>query len=539
MKKKDNEIDYGLEPTVKGLTTVYDVQKKPTEPTVNETIKTGVTGVVPSKNYSQGYFGDFENGNFFSGMFNESGHNKKIDLGYDSQYDKTYLFNYNPKYQQQADKFRGQAQEYGDFEYDYRTDPQFLAMANLYGNNAKKAMDQTLASASAANGGRLTSSAIAAASQAYQDKMANVEQEVPQLRQAAYNMYNDDYNRIRTNMLDAENAGINDYNIWSDNYDRMYTNAWDLINHETNSKLVDSQIRSSDAAIATNDKLADEQVRSGEAVRESTAFNDALLASDKIGSVTKELADMIGVPEGTPMQAAKEFVEKYKLEVGNMLGYIPTGNVTDYGFENGGKTVERENVEGNLAIGQQNANTAAANAATAAKQAQNDYQLGRDQLFYNIAESTGVFPGAYTSSFGYGDYGDKYTLDAQKFAGSVYDSIGGYPAPFLNNLPYYGYPWVPNWQAQTYMAKMNGGSGINYGTSGGTSSGGGTGTSGGTSSGGGTGTSGGTMSTQSALDTVNKGGTYVDKINTAYALAGSGQITESQFNDILKNLGAK
>lgn len=480
MKKKDNEIDYGLEPTVKGLTTVYDVRKKPTEPTVNETIKTGVTGVTPSTNYMEGVIGDIGRGDFFSAGIKESNRNNKIDMGYDSEYAKTNWLNYNPKYQQQADKFRGQAQEYGDFEYDYRTDPQFLAMANLYGNNAKKAMNQALASASAANGGRLTSSAITAASQAYQDKMANVEQEVPQLRQAAYNMYNDDYNRIRTNMSDAENAGINDYNIWSDNYDRMYTNAWDLIKHDTNSKLTDSQIRSNEAVI------------------KSTAFNDALLASEKTGAVTKGLADIIGVPEGTPMQAAKEFVEKYKLEVGNLLGYIPTGNVTDYGFENGGITFDNK------------------------------------QLAFDVFNNTGVIPGTYMSSLGYGDYGDTYTEGRQQMATDVYGDMGNYPTGFLGLLPGYGTPTNPNLEAQKWQQKTGGTSGGAY--SGGSSSG----SSGsGTSGSGSTGVTTGTMSTTEAGQIVNQAGSYVEKVNAVSRMVGDGSITESQANELLKGLGYK
>jgi hypothetical protein len=185
----------------------------------------------------------------------------------------------------------------------------------------------------AANGGRLSSNALMAASQAYQDKMSGLEAEIPQLRQAAYNMYRDNKNDLRTLMYDTEAAEDRNYSRWTDDYNRRYENTWDLINHDMEKQ-----------------RLA-ETVASGQAQRNSLAFTDALAASQGVGYVTPDLEAITGVPQGTPMADFFNTTEDRRLSLANILGTVPGWIKGSYGFGDGDSiTLDRLNSDRNYEV---------------------------------------------------------------------------------------------------------------------------------------------------------------------------------------------
>lgn len=81
------------------------------------------------------------------------------------------------------------------FSYDPKTDPMFQQYADTYARQGRQAMEDTLGQVAARTGGLASSYAGAAAQQQYQQYMAQLADRVPELRQLAYSMYVDDYNR--------------------------------------------------------------------------------------------------------------------------------------------------------------------------------------------------------------------------------------------------------------------------------------------------------------------------------------------------------
>ena len=81
------------------------------------------------------------------------------------------------------------------FSYDPTTDPMYQQYAETYARQGRQAMEDTLGQVAARTGGLASSYAGAAAQQQYQNYMAQLADRVPELRQLAYSMYVDDYNR--------------------------------------------------------------------------------------------------------------------------------------------------------------------------------------------------------------------------------------------------------------------------------------------------------------------------------------------------------
>ncbi len=96
------------------------------------------------------------------------------------------------------------------FDYDVNSDALFANYADVYERNAKKAAEDAMGRSSAASGGYGNSFASAAASQAYNSQMQNLNAAVPQLQELAYQQYlahkQDDYNQL--NMI----KGLDDSN---------------------------------------------------------------------------------------------------------------------------------------------------------------------------------------------------------------------------------------------------------------------------------------------------------------------------------------
>lgn len=88
------------------------------------------------------------------------------------------------------------------FSYDPQTDDLFKIYQNLYKKQSEDARDDTLAEYSAQTGGLASSWALAAAQQAQNNKMAELDAMIPQLEAAAYNRYAGDLSRTQ-NLLNS------------------------------------------------------------------------------------------------------------------------------------------------------------------------------------------------------------------------------------------------------------------------------------------------------------------------------------------------
>lgn len=108
------------------------------------------------------------------------------------------------------------------FAYDPATDPAYQQYADAYTRMGKRAMDDTLGKVAARTGGLASSYAATAAQQTYDGYMAQLADKVPELRQLAYQMYQDEGNEQRKNLQMLQNLeqiaygrhmdGLNQYN---------------------------------------------------------------------------------------------------------------------------------------------------------------------------------------------------------------------------------------------------------------------------------------------------------------------------------------
>ncbi len=124
-------------------------------------------------------------GDFNAASYYERMRNSKIASGFGGKYQPTYDLNYKSKYGEKISGLRDKLENYDSFSYDLESDENYNALKNVYHKNALEAQKNALAQAAAANGGRLSSNAIIAASLGYGNKMSQLEGEIPQLRQAA------------------------------------------------------------------------------------------------------------------------------------------------------------------------------------------------------------------------------------------------------------------------------------------------------------------------------------------------------------------
>lgn len=119
---------------------------------------------------------------------------------------------YTNKYKGKIDELTEQILGRAAFEYDPEKDPTYQQYKQSYTRNGERAMQDTLGQVAARTGGLASSYAGAAAQQTYDGYMSALADKIPELRQLAYEMYQDEGATQRANleMLQALEQG--DYN---------------------------------------------------------------------------------------------------------------------------------------------------------------------------------------------------------------------------------------------------------------------------------------------------------------------------------------
>lgn len=107
-------------------------------------------------------------------------------------------------------------QSYKPFSYNPEDDPLYQQYADSYTRKGRLAMEDTLGQVAARTGGLASSYAGAMAQQTYDQYMAQLADKVPELRQLAYSMYVDDYNRDLGLYDRGYQRFADDYNRWID-----------------------------------------------------------------------------------------------------------------------------------------------------------------------------------------------------------------------------------------------------------------------------------------------------------------------------------
>lgn len=152
---------------------------------------------------------------------------------------------YTSRYQNQIDDLTKQILNREAFSYDPEKDPTYQQYKESYTRNGERAMQDTLGQVSARTGGLASSYAGSAAQQTYDNYMGALADKIPELKQLAYSMYQDEGNTQRANleMLEALEQGDYakyadllaqyntdrsfDYGVHRDNIsDERYNNEW-------------------------------------------------------------------------------------------------------------------------------------------------------------------------------------------------------------------------------------------------------------------------------------------------------------------------
>jgi hypothetical protein len=164
---------------------------------------------------------------------------KKEEFSYES------APSYTSKYQNQIDELTEAILGRDPFEYNYEDDPNYQQYKESYTRSGQRAMQDTLGQVSARTGGLASSYATTASQQTYDNYMAALADKIPELRQLAYAMYQDEGNEMRANLemlmaleqgdyakyqdlLTQYNADRNfDYGIYRDDIsDTRYDQEW-------------------------------------------------------------------------------------------------------------------------------------------------------------------------------------------------------------------------------------------------------------------------------------------------------------------------
>lgn len=151
------------------------------------------------------------------GYSGESDGGKYVPLAKETQPEReTFTYESAPSY---TNKYKGKIDALTEailgreaFTYDPETDPTYQQYKESYTRSGQRAMQDTIGQVSARTGGLASSYAQAAGQQAYDGYMSALADKIPELKQLAYSMYQDEGEQQRANleMLMALEQG--DYN---------------------------------------------------------------------------------------------------------------------------------------------------------------------------------------------------------------------------------------------------------------------------------------------------------------------------------------
>lgn len=103
-----------------------------------------------------------------------------------------------------------------DFSYDFSTDPLYQQYAQQYQRGGKLAMKDAMAQSAALTGGYGNSYAQQVGQQTYQRYMEDLSAKIPELRNAAYAMYQDKADAMRGNLNMLQGQDDRDYGRYRD-----------------------------------------------------------------------------------------------------------------------------------------------------------------------------------------------------------------------------------------------------------------------------------------------------------------------------------
>ena len=141
------------------------------------------------------------------------------------------------------------------FSYDWSEDPMYQFYAEQYQRNAEMAMDNAMAQSAQLTGGYGNSYAQQVGQQTYQQTMEDLYGMLPELRDAAYQMYQDEGDTMRQNLAMLQGQDETDYGRyrdtvgdWRADLDMIYQMYGDMSDDEYNRYINDQNAWETDRA---------------------------------------------------------------------------------------------------------------------------------------------------------------------------------------------------------------------------------------------------------------------------------------------------
>ncbi len=129
---------------------------------------------------------------------------------------------YNSRYADQIDAKLDQILNRDGFTYDFSADPMYQQYAQRYQQQGRMAMQDTMGQAAALSGGYGNSYAQVAGQQAYQQYLQGLNDVIPDLRDAAYQQYQDQGDQMRTDLSTLQGQDDADYGRYRDGVSDYY-----------------------------------------------------------------------------------------------------------------------------------------------------------------------------------------------------------------------------------------------------------------------------------------------------------------------------
>ncbi len=130
--------------------------------------------------------------------------------------------NYNSKYSEEIDSLLSDILNREKFSYSINADPLYEQYREQYVKNGKKAMMDTVGQASALTGGYSNSYALTAGNQAYDEYLSGLNDVVLDLRDRAYEQYQDEGDKLLDDITLLRSLDGDDYEKYLDELERYY-----------------------------------------------------------------------------------------------------------------------------------------------------------------------------------------------------------------------------------------------------------------------------------------------------------------------------
>lgn len=148
----------------------------------------------------------------------------------------------------------------GKFTYDIATDPLYKQYKDQYVGLGRAAMADTVAKVAGANGGFGNSYGASAGNQAFQNYLAQLNDKIPELKNAALNEYNAQTSEMYNKLSALSSDKNTNYNLWLDKYNRLAGNRDYYGNQYQSGLATDRSAYDSDRGFDFN-RYADEENR--------------------------------------------------------------------------------------------------------------------------------------------------------------------------------------------------------------------------------------------------------------------------------------